>query len=120
MPQATETDAITKLVHDYIRAARTGDEALMRSVFHADSTICGYVGPDLFSAPIEQFHEWNRGNGPAPDVQEQIVSIDIAKSIASVRVELENWTGHRFTDYFNLLKIDGRWWVMNKVFHMHE
>jgi hypothetical protein len=120
MPQDTDTRAITNLVGDYIRAAQTGDESLMRSVFHADSTICGYVGPDLFSAPIEQFHEWNRGNGPAPDVREQIASIDIAGTIASVRVELDHWTGHRFTDYFNLLKIDGRWWVMNKVFHMHE
>ncbi|MFG0292252.1 MAG: nuclear transport factor 2 family protein [Phycisphaerales bacterium JB050] len=120
MPQTADTDAITKLVHDYIKAAQTGDEALMRTVFHADSTICGYVGPDLFSAPIEDFYEWNRGNGPAPDVREKIASIDIAHTIASVRVELENWTGHRFTDCFNLLKIDGKWWVMSKVFHMHE
>lgn len=119
MPQTADTDAITQLVSDYIRAARTGDESLMRTVFHPDSTICGYVGPDLFSAPIENFHEWNRGNGPAPDVREEIVSIDIAQTIASVRVELDNWTGHRFTDYFNLLKIDGKWWVMNKIFHMH-
>jgi hypothetical protein len=37
-----------------------------------------------------------------------------------VRVETDNWTGHRFTDFFNLLKRDGQWKIMNKVFHLHE
>ena len=53
-------------------------------------------------------------------MREEIASIDVAGTVASVRIELDNWTGHRFTDFFNLLKIDGKWWVMNKVFHMHE
>ncbi len=30
------------------------------------------------------------------------------------------WTGHRFTDLFTLLKIDGQWKIMNKVFHLHR
>lgn len=34
MTQTADTEAITKLVQDYIKAARTADEALMRTVFH--------------------------------------------------------------------------------------
>jgi hypothetical protein len=36
-----------------------------------------------------------------------------------VRLELDNWTGHRFTDMFTLLKVDGEWKIISKVFHLH-
>jgi hypothetical protein len=36
-----------------------------------------------------------------------------------VRLELDNWTDHRYTDLFTLLKVDGEWKIMNKVFHLH-
>jgi hypothetical protein len=49
-----------------------------------------------------------------------ITHIDVVGTAASVRLESDNWTGHRFTDFFNLLKIDGKWLVMNKVFHLHD
>jgi Putative lumazine-binding len=29
-------------------------------------------------------------------------------------------TGHQFTDLFTLLKIDGNWKIMNKVFYLHS
>lgn len=32
---------------------------------------------------------------------------------------MDNWTGHRFTDIMTLLKVDGEWKIMNKVFHLH-
>jgi len=48
------------------------------------------------------------------------VAIDVVGTVASARVESDNWTGHRFTDFFNLLKVDGEWKIMNKVFHLHD
>jgi hypothetical protein len=24
---------------------------------------------------------------------------------------------HDFTDYFQLLKVDGRWWIVSRLFH---
>ncbi len=49
----------------------------------------------------------------------RILSIDVAGSIASVRLELEHWTGTNYTDLFTLLKVDGHWKIMNKGFHVH-
>ena len=45
--------------------------------------------------------------------------MDIIGTIATVRLESDNWTGHKFTDFFTLLKIDNTWKIMNKVFHLH-
>ncbi len=37
----------------------------------------------------------------------------------TVRLELENLSGNRYTDLFTLLRVDGKWEIMNKVFHLH-
>jgi len=114
-----EYDAITKIVQHYIDGAKSGRGDDMKPAFHKDATIFGYVGPDLLAGPIQQLFEWNDTNGPATNLQAQIASIDLIDTVATVRLELDNWTGSRFTDLFTLLKIDGDWKIMNKVFHLH-
>ncbi len=114
-----EHDVITEVVQHYIDGARSGRGDDMRPAFHEDATVFGYVGEDLFAGPIEQLFVWNDDNGPATALQPRIASIDLTGTVATVRLELENWTGHRFTDLFTLLKVDGQWKIMNKVFHLH-
>jgi hypothetical protein len=43
-----------------------------------------------------------------------------ACALAKVRLEIDNWTGSRFTDTFTLLKLDGQWKIVNKVFYLHS
>ena len=96
-------DAITKVVQHYIDGARSGKGSDMKPAFHKDATIFGYVGPDLFAGPIQLLFDWNDENGPASGLQARIASIDIIDTVATVRLELDDWTGHRFTDLFTLL-----------------
>ena len=115
----SDYDAIAKTVQTYIDGGKSGRGADMKQAFHPDATIFGYVGADLFAGPIQQLFDWNDQNGPATELQGRIASINIFETVAAVRLELDNWTGHRFTDLFTLLKIDGEWKIMNKVFHLH-
>jgi|SRR5688572_24958530 hypothetical protein len=115
----TDVDEITKVVAAYIDGARTGKGAAMKPAFHNDATIFGYVGPDLFGGPIQGLYDWNDQNGPAAGIQSRFTSIDVVGTVASVRLDTDNWTGHRFTDFFNLVKIDGQWKVVSKVFYLH-
>jgi len=114
-----EYDVIANVVQHYIDGAISGKGDDMNPAFHEDATIFGYVGDDLFAGPIQQMFAWNDENGPATGLQARIASIDLIDTIATVRLELDNWTGHRFTDLFTLLKLDGEWKIMNKVFHLH-
>ena len=115
-----EIEAITQTVQHYIDGARAGSGATMKVAFHDDAAIFGYGADGLFAAPIRQLFERVDKTGPAPDTQARIVSIDIAKTVATVRLELDQWAGRRFTDFFTLLKIDGTWKIMNKVFYLHN
>ncbi len=115
----SEYDVIAKVVQHYIDGARSGKGDDMKPAFHEDATVFGYVGPDLFAGPIQNLFAWNDDNGPATELEDRIASIDVTGTVATVRLELENWTGFRFTDLFTLLKVDGDWKIMNKVFHVH-
>ena len=110
---------ITKLIELYIDSARSGHGDAMKSAFHPDATIFGYAGAAMFAGPIQQFFTWNRENGPAAGLEAQVASIDLVDRVATVRLELENWTGLRFTDFFTLFKTDDVWQITNKVFHLH-
>ncbi|TYL89914.1 nuclear transport factor 2 family protein [Bradyrhizobium rifense] len=113
-------EAITKVVQHYLDGAKSGKGNDMKPAFHKDATIFGYVGPDLFAGPIQGLFDWNDQNGAATGIQSRISEIDIVGTIANVRLEIDNWKGSRFTDMFTLLKTDGKWQIMNKVFHLHS
>lgn len=110
---------ITALMQSYIDGGRSGSVATLRPIFHHMATICGHVGPELFAGPIEMFFDWHSENGPAADLEVAEMRIDLEGSAASVRIELDNWTGHRFTDFFSLARIDGHWQILSKVFYLH-
>ena len=115
----SEYDEIAKVVEQYLDGAKSGRGDDMKPAFHEDATIFGYVGDDMFAGPIQILFDWNDENGSAGGLQARIANIDVAHTVATVRLEIENWTGHRFTDLFTLLKFDGEWKITNKVFHLH-
>lgn len=116
----SDYDAIRKSVQHYIDGAMSGKGDEMKPAFHEGATIYGYIGPDLLGGPIQQLFDWNDQNGPATGLKAEISSIDVVGTIATVRLELDNWTGHRFTDQYVMLKVDGEWKIISKVFHAHS
>ena len=46
----------------------------------------------------------------------EFYSVDVTGDIASVKLRLE-CQNVRYTDYFNMMKIDGKWWIVHKMSH---
>ncbi len=116
----SEHDVIAKAVQHYIDGAKSGKGDGMKPAFHKDATIFGYAGDDLFGGPIQLLFDWCDQSDPATELQARIASIDVAETVATVRLELTNLNGARYTDMFTLLKVDGEWKIMSKVFHLHS
>jgi hypothetical protein len=115
----SDYEAIASAVQQYINGGRSGRSEEMKPAFHADATIFGYLGPDLIAGPIQVLYDWVDQNPPATELQSWIASIDLNSTVATARVELYNWAGHRFTDQFTLLKTDYGWKIVSKVFYLH-
>ena len=113
-------DAISKTLQHYIDGTRAGKGGGMKPAFHENATIHGYAGGDLFAGPIQLLFDWSDENGAAAELEARIASIDLAGTIAIVRLELTNLNGADYTDMFTLLKVDGDWKIMSKVFHRHS
>ncbi len=107
-------------IQHYINGAKSGKGDDMKPAFYHDATIFGYIGNDLFAGPIQKLFDWVDESEPASDIETNIANIEIEGSIATARLESDNWAGHKFTDFFTLLKVDGKWEIMNKVFHLHS
>jgi hypothetical protein len=75
------------------------------------------MGSSLLALSNSSLAKWPRCPS---DRAPRIVGIDIVDTIAGVGLELDDWNGHRYTDLFTLLKVDGAWKIMNDVFHQHH
>jgi len=117
---AQDYDDIVKAIQPYFDGARTGVGEAMKPTFHADAMVYGYLGDTLVSGPIKLIYDWVDSVGPSPSVTPRVVKVDVAGTAASVRIEVDDWHQHRFTDIFNLLQVDGKWMVVNKIFHTHR
>ena len=114
-----DIEAISSVIQTYVEGGRKGDAAIMKGAFREDATIHGHIGGGLLAGPIHLLFDWVAGNPPAPDLEAEIVNVDLADTVATARVELTDWLGNRFTDQFTLLNENGAWTITSKVFHTH-
>ena len=45
----------------------------------------------------------------------RIESVEVTRDAASVKV-VEDYATSRYTDYLSLLRLDGRWWIVHKIY----
>ena len=120
----TDYDQIVQTMQKYIDGSKQGKSELMRPAFHPDASFFGYAGEQL-AIGTQFLFDWIDRNGPAPDIESRVVSVDIAESIAVVRLEVANWSGKlagsgvRMSDFFTFLRMPEGWRIIQKAFHWH-
>lgn len=119
---APEDDGIRQAINFYIDGLREGSVETLKKAFHSEATMCGYFGETLMVTPIQGLYDFVSSN-PAPaktgePFSASIAAFEVAGSIASAKIIEQSYQGHNFTTLFNLLKIDGRWWIVSKVFNI--
>jgi len=119
-------DAVKKTMQDYIDGVLEGRSDRMRPSFHPAASFFGHYNGTLLAGSAQALFDWVDQNGPATGTRTEITQIDIRESIALVRVEMEAVSGKlslggnaRLSDFFTLLKTDGRWAITHKTFHWY-
>ena len=115
----SEEAAIQELLNVYLESGRKADSAIMRPIFHVDATMYWATDGQVEGGSIEELFRRVDARDPSPDVVAEIGPIDVSHSTATVRVELHNWGGNRFSDQFTLINTNDGWRIMQKVFHKH-
>jgi hypothetical protein len=115
-----EYNAIAEVLNKYIEGNAKGSSAATKLAFHEKATIFGVNGNEVFGPEIQKLYDIVDTLGPSANAQAAIARIDVAGTAANARVDSENVAGRRFTDFFNLVKIGGKWIIVNKVYHTHS
>ena len=114
---AAAKKAIEEVVGKYIEGGRAADSSIMKPAFHENAQMSGPAEDGAFSGPIQALYDFVDSNGPATDLDMRIVSITVSdERAASVVLHADPWHGKNFTDHFHLLKIDGTWKIMSKMY----
>jgi len=118
----SEEQAIRAVIHLYVDGMAFANEAALKKAFDPRAAIIGnfngaveWISRDNFIAAILAEEPARPGTQPLMDIQ----TIDIEGDAASVKV-VDEFAGLRFTDYLSLLKVDGRWAIASKLYHLHS
>ena len=116
--QATDEAGIREALNHYIAGHATGDGNHFRAAFYPDAKLWFVRDGKLTSVTSEEFAARASGKPPADEAQRKrsIDSIDIAGDAATARITLD-YPEVKFTDYMTLLKVDGKWRIINKSFY---
>jgi Putative lumazine-binding len=113
--QATDKSKIESVINDlYFEGWMTGDTTKIGKAMHATCHL-KYYRDNKFS-DISRADYLSRFKPKAKEAGSsgRIVSLDITGNIASAKCEIET-TKALFTDYFNLIRIEERWFIVDKI-----
>jgi hypothetical protein len=115
-----EYNAIVDVLNQYNEGGAKADSALMKPAFNEQATMFGVDGDKLVGGAIQNLYDViDTAFRPSPEAKAAIVRVDIVGTAASARVDTDNVSGFRFTDFFNLLKVEGKWTIVSKIYHTH-
>jgi hypothetical protein len=116
-----ELEAIRKTVTRYEDGITSGDVNLLRSAFHPQAMMYGCSGENVTIVGIDGLYDYVASQRPPVVTGEShrcfITKIDVADFAATAEVVQENCYGANYTNYFQLLKINGEWKIMSKAYN---
>ena len=112
-----ELSAVSTCLNYYLDGGTNNDFATLKKAFHEEATM-KFIGKDgkYNSVNAIQFFKKGMKPGPKQNRKTRITSVEINGHAASARIEID-YPSFRFVDYMNLLKIDGEWKIVNKIFY---
>ncbi len=116
----SELAAISKVLNKYVDGCQSGNTALLREAFHPQAMMFGSSAGQSIIAPIEGLFAYVDAND-APDKTGEphactISCIHYDGNAATAEVVQEWAYGNHYTNYFQLMKIDGQWLIVSKVY----
>jgi hypothetical protein len=117
-PAAADDAAVRAAVNHYLLAHSTGDGNHIKDVFHPELKMFFARDGEIRFRPGPEYIAGFSGRPAADEAQRKrrIESVDITGTAAMAKVILDYPTA-TLTDYFQLVKANGEWKIVSKIFH---
>ena len=111
--------AIRRTVQYYFDGGKHRDSLTLRKAFHPDARMLFAFDGKLAVVPIGEYitrvGSEQLEPGEVDSTERKVVSVDVVGDAAVAKLELKR-PNALLTDYMSLLKVDGRWLIVNKIF----
>lgn len=108
-----ERQGVEEALQHYLQGGSAGDAERVAKAFHPQAELKFVRDGAYFELPLKDYLA--RVTRPV-EREGRIVSIDISGNAAHAKIELES-DRYKIVDYMNLLKIEGQWKIVNKIFY---
>jgi len=114
--QQSDLELITQTLMDYIEGSTGGQPDRLRSAFHPDLNLY-YVRNDSIRVWSGTAYIKDTKEGQPTGEHGKIISIDYENDAAVAKVQITNPKNPvPYVDYFMLLKAQGKWTIVHKMF----
>ncbi len=111
--------AVRQTVQYYFDGGKNRDSVALRKAFHPEARMLFAKDGKLMVVPIGEYIARVAGDkrkpGEVDSTKRRVTSVDVSGDAATARLELER-PDAVLTDYMSLLKVDGHWVIVNKIF----
>lgn len=116
--QISDEEGVKQALMNYLDGGTYGDTVKLSAAFHVSASmkfIDNKTG-EFRDVPIRDFLNRAKANaGKTSNRRTKIVYTTISGTAAHARLEIDGGT-YKFHDYMNLLKVNGEWKIVSKIF----
>jgi len=113
-----EIELIKKAIMDYYHEGHVkADSNLYEQVLHDEWKFFMFDEQEkLKIVDKKEYYSWYDPQNVDPKLQwkTEFFYVDVYKNNAQVKISIEN-QNVKYLDFFNLMKIDGIWWIVHKI-----
>lgn len=115
-----EEEAIREIIEHYFQGDRERDVGSLKKAFHGDAKLL--TTNEQGELRVLTQPEWHERVRQTPDrerPESTILHVDRTGNAAIAKTRMVFSNG-QFTDFLSLLKIEGRWIVVHKIYHWED
>ena len=120
MPNVEET-RVRETIQIYFDSMFESKADKVHQAFHPNARISGDTPQGFFEMTVADFASFVESQPAASDAGEipflDVLSLDVHGQTAVARVR-DDYIGNRYLDTLSFVKIDDRWSIYNKLFHI--
>ena len=117
----SEYEAVERAAQKFVDSVSSGDSTPAKELFYDEAVMFGYLDGKLEHGPIQNLYDNIDTVGADPGYRARIDVLCIEETVAIVRVLEDNWGGRiDFSDFLLLIKMDGEWKAVAKVYNQNS
>lgn len=116
----SDYEAVETVVKAFVAGLHEGDVARVQAQFAKDAVVNGYYEGECIRQNLQGYIGVVKRNPPPALLDEEVdvhlTAVDVTGNVAMVRVRYL-YEALVYTDHLSLLKIDGDWKIVSRLFH---